>query len=96
MFLTDNLKNINIPNLENKLISRINLFLIIFRTLNCENVYSFNKTRNRKMILITCLEHTFPIYIPMAHGNIFSSDILNLISTRQILTPRQLIITTIH
>lgn len=88
MLLTDNLKNINIPNLENKIIALVNNTFVldrnIFKTLNCENVCLSD--RPHKMLLITLLVKKFLSVRLHSYGKLYSSDILNSVSKRQKLT----------
>jgi len=88
LFLTDNLKNINIPNLENKIIAHVNNKFIldhnIFKTLNCKNVCLSD--RPHKMLLITLLVKKFLSVRLHSYGKFYSSDLLSPVSKRQELT----------
>lgn len=88
LLLTDNLKNINIPNLENKIIALVNNKFVldrnIFKTLDCENVCLSD--RPHKMLLITLLVKKFLSVRLHSYGKLYSSDILNPVSKRQKLT----------
>lgn len=88
LYLTNYLKNINIPNLDNTIISHvINKFALdstIFNGLNCENVEILD--RPHKLILITLLVKKFISVRLHSYGKQFSSDLLNPVCKRQKLT----------
>jgi len=86
--LTDNLKNINIKNLDkiiityckNKLVGDNNIFI----NLNCDNI-SFLDRPYKLMIISVLIKRYLSIRLH-SFGKVYSSDILNPISQRQKLT----------
>lgn len=88
LYITDNLKNLNVLNLEKKVICYVNNKFVldnnIFTILNCENVGLLD--RPHKMILITFLVKKYLNIRLNSYGKLFSSDILNPVTKRQMLT----------
>lgn len=88
LYYTNHLSNINIKNLDKKIISHvINKFVLdhsIFKNLSCENVEILE--RPHKLVLITLLVKKFLSVRLHSYGKQFSSDLLNPVSKRQKLT----------
>lgn len=88
LYHTNHLSNINIKNLDKKIISHvINKFVLdhsIFKNLSCENVEILE--RPHKLVLITLIVKKFLSVRLHSYGKQFSSDLLNPVSKRQKLT----------
>lgn len=72
LYLTDNLKHINVPNLEKKIIFYVN-DNCIFSILSCDNVSLLD--RPHKMSLITLLVKKYSSIRLYSYGKLFSSSI---------------------